>query len=166
MFNTHKLLYVVIIFTMLICTSFALGCTEADDDASAVGEQDETEMISLDEITNIKWQWSGSTEVSPASQSVVPDPENYTLVFWPDGTYAIKADCNLGSGGYTLEGNDLTLAPGPITLAYCGPDSLDNQYLSLLSNVTSVSMNNDHLVLGIGDNGDRMLFAKGEVVEK
>ncbi|MCD4703481.1 MAG: META domain-containing protein, partial [Methanosarcinaceae archaeon] len=106
------------------------------------------------------------TEVSPASQSVVPDPENYTLVFWPDGTYAIKADCNLGSGGYTLEGNDLTLAPGPITLAYCGPDSLDNQYLSLLSNVTSVSMNNDHLVLGIGDNGDRMLFAKGEVVEK
>lgn len=166
MINTHKLLSIFIIFAVLTCTLFALGCTETVDDTSAVDEQNETGMVSLDEIINIEWQWSALIETLPASQSVVPDPENYTLVFWPDGTYAIKADCNLGSGGYTLEGNDLTLAPGPITLAYCGPDSLDNQYLSLLSNVTSVSMDNDQLVLGIGNNDDRMLFAKGEMVEK
>ncbi|WP_135611581.1 META domain-containing protein [Methanococcoides sp. AM1] len=165
--NTQKLLSIFIIFAVLAGTLIAVGCTETDNENDVVEtEQDEENIISTDEIIGIQWQWSGLTETLPASQSVVPDPENYTLAFKSDGTYSIKADCNIGSGGYTLEGNELTLAPGPITLAYCGPDSLDTQYLSLLSNVTTVSMENDQLVLGVGENGDRMLFVKGEVVEQ
>ncbi|WP_135604840.1 META domain-containing protein [Methanococcoides sp. NM1] len=163
--NAQKLLSIFIIFAVLTCTLIAVGCTETDNENDIVEtEQDEENIISLDEIIDIEWQWSGLIETLPASQSVVPDPENYTLTFNSDGTYSIKADCNRGSGDYTLEGNDLTLAPGPITLAYCGPDSLDSQYLSLLSNVTTVSMENDQLVLGVGENGVRMLFVKGEVV--
>ncbi|NPE31440.1 META domain-containing protein [Methanococcoides sp. SA1] len=165
--NTQKLLSIFLIFAVLTCTLIAVGCTEIDDGEDIIeNEQGEDTIVSLDEIIDIEWQWSGLTEILPASQSVVPDPENYTLTLNSDGTYSIKADCNLGSGGYTLEGNELTLAPGPITLAYCGPDSLDSQYLSLLSNVTTVSMENGQLVLGVGENGDRMLFVKGEVVEQ
>lgn len=165
--NVQKLLSVFLIFVVLTGTLIAVGCTEADNGNDVVEDaQDEEHIVTLEEIIDIEWQWSGLIETLPASQSVVPDPENYTLTFNADGTYSIKADCNMGSGGYTLEGNDLTLAPGPITLAYCGPDSLDSQYLSLLSNVTTVSMDNDQLVLGMGEDGDRMLFVKGEVVEQ
>jgi heat shock protein HslJ len=165
--NTQKLLSIFIIFAMLTCTLIAVGCTEIDNENDIIeAEQDEETVVSLDEIIDIEWQWSGLIETLPASQSVVPDPENYTLTLNSDGTYSIKADCNIGSGGYTLEGDELTLASGPITLAYCGPDSLDSQYLSLLSNVTTFSMENDQLVLGIGEKGDRMLFVEGEVVEQ
>jgi len=165
--NTQKLLSIFIIFAVLTCTFMAVGCTEIDNEDDIVeAEQGEETIVSLEEIIDIEWQWSGLTETLPASQSVVPDKENYTLTLKSDETYSIKADCNIGSGGYSLEGNELTLSSGPITLAYCGPDSLDSQYLSLLSNVTTVSMENDQLVLGIGDNGDRMLFVKEEVVEQ
>lgn len=163
--NTQKLLSIFIIFAVLTCTLLAVGCTETDNGNDIVEtEQDEETIIAPEEIIDIEWQWSGLTETLPASQSVVPDPENYTITFNSDETYSIKADCNIGSGSYTLEGNTLTIAPGPITLAYCGPDSLDTQYLSLLSNVTTVTMDDDGLVLGTGESGDRMLFVKGEVV--
>ncbi|NPE27290.1 META domain-containing protein [Methanococcoides sp. SA1] len=165
--NTQKLLSIFIIFAVLTCTFMAVGCTEIDNEDDIIeAEQDEETVISLNDLIDIEWQWAGLTEVLPASQSVVPDPENYKLTFNLDGTYSIKADCNIGAGGYTLDGSELTLAPSPITLAYCGPDSLDNQYLSLLSNVTTVSMENDQLVLGTGENGDKMLFVKGDIVEQ
>ena len=54
--------------------------------------------VSIDEITNITWQWAELTENDPAAQSLVPDPENYTLTFWDDGSFSFKADCNSGSG--------------------------------------------------------------------
>ncbi|WP_407356126.1 hypothetical protein [Methanolobus sp. WCC5] len=33
------------------------------------------------------------------------------------------SDSNVASGSYTLEGNEITISPGLMTLAYCGPDS-------------------------------------------
>lgn len=162
--NTRKILTLLFICTLVTATLLVSGCTETVDDPGDVNNEEmETETISINDVADIKWQWSGLIETEPASQSVVPDSENYTLVFNSDGTYSIKADCNVGSGSYTLEGSDLTLSPGPMTLAYCGSDSLDTQYLSLLNNVTTVSMDNDQLVLGIEENGDRMLFVKDEM---
>ncbi|WMW22933.1 META domain-containing protein [Methanolobus mangrovi] len=99
-------------------------------------------------------------KTEPASRSVVPDSKSYTIVFNSDETSPIKADCNVGNGSYTLERSNLILSSGPMTLAYCATDSLDTQYLSLLSNVTTVSIDNGKLVLGIGENGYKMLFVK------
>ena len=165
--NTQKIVSIFMIFAILTGTMLALGCTEADNENDIVeSEHDEETTITLDEIINIEWQWSGLIETLPASQSVVPDPENYTITFSEDGTYSIKADCNRGSGSYTLEDNKMTIAPGPITLAYCSPDSLDSQYLSLLNNVTAVSMEDEQLVLETGENVDRMLFIKGEIIDQ
>lgn len=161
--NMRKILVLFFICVFVTATLLVSGCTEtADDQDDMNNEEIETENISINNITGIEWQWSGLVETEPSSQSVVSDKGNYTLVFELDGTYSVKADCNLGSGSYTLEGSGLTLLPGPMTLAYCGSDSLDSQYLSLLSNVITISMDDGQLVLGVGDNGDRMLFAKAE----
>jgi hypothetical protein len=72
----------------------------------------------LQQIANIVWQWSDLVETMPASQSVVPDPQNYTLTFLPDGTVSIKADCNMLGGTYTLDGGSLAIQLGPSTMAF------------------------------------------------
>ncbi|MGD9029094.1 MAG: META domain-containing protein [Anaerolineae bacterium] len=110
------------------------------------------------EVVDITWQWAELIEAEPASQSLVPDPENYTLILRSDGTYQVKADCNVGSGGYTLEGNNLTLEPGPMTLAECGPESLFDLYLTKLGNVESLSVEDGRLILHLGGNAGKVVF--------
>ena len=38
------------------------------------------------EIVGIQWLWAQLTETEPAAQSVVPNPEDYTLVLNADGS--------------------------------------------------------------------------------
>ena len=107
----------------------------------------------------IQWQWAELTETEPASQSVVPDPENYVLVLNADGSANLKADCNLVQWTYTLEGTTLTFNTlGPSTLAYCGDDSLDQLFLSKLGMGGTVSVENERLVLALNENAGRMVF--------
>ncbi|HSR46060.1 MAG TPA: META domain-containing protein [Acidimicrobiia bacterium] len=110
----------------------------------------------------IEWQWSELTEAEPASQSVVPNPESYTLTFQPDGTYAVKADCNQVLGAYTVQDQVMTISPGPSTLALCDPESLDTMYLDLLSRVTSFSLEGGTLTLFVDGNAARMVFYPAE----
>lgn len=124
-----------------------------------------TTSSSGSDITGIVWQWAAMQETVPASQSVVPDPENYTITFNDDGTYAIQADCNQGSGNYTLDGSDLTIEPGALTLAFCGEDSLDVIYLSSLEKVSSYAIENGELQLIFPDDGGKMDFNNGGVAQ-
>jgi heat shock protein HslJ len=96
----------------------------------------------------------------------VPDPENYTLAFFADGTYYIKADCNSGSGTYTLDGNNLIPGPTTITLMACGPESMDGEYLSLLPTVEAATIEDGQLVLYPGNEGDKMFFVNGGEAEQ
>jgi heat shock protein HslJ len=111
-------------------------------------------------VTGIEWQWSGLIETMPAAQSVVPDPENYTLLLQPDGALHIRADCNMVGGSHTLEGDSLTITLGPSTMAYCGEHSLDQQYLKLLSNVDGYGIEDGQLVLTLQADAGRMIFGK------
>lgn len=114
------------------------------------------------EITGIQWQWAQLTETEPASQSVVPDPENYVLILMADGSASLKADCNMVLWTYTLEDSNLTFNTlGPSTLAFCGEDSLDQQYLSLLGKGGTVSLEDGRLVLDLNENAGRMVFDNG-----
>jgi len=76
------------------------------------------------------------------------------------GSSASKADCNLGSGGYTLEANRLTLELGPMTLAECGPTSQYDEYISLLGQVATYERKGDSLLLDLMGDGGQMTFSK------
>ena len=128
-------------------------------------EQEGAESTLAEEITNIEWQWVELQEPGLAGSTEVSNPEDYTIIFSRHSTYSIKADCNRGGGSYTLEGNSLTLGAGPMTLAECGPLSLYDQYVTLLSEVNSVEMENDQLILYSGDEETRMIFTRGGVIE-
>jgi heat shock protein HslJ len=88
------------------------------------------------EITNIIWQWESVSDRPSGETTIVPDPENYTLAFKDDGTFSGQADCNQISGSYTQEGG-FFISVGPSTMAFCGDDSLDQEFLELLAGVVA-----------------------------
>ena len=85
-------------------------------------------------LTGKTWQWTGGTTTNPASQHVVPDPENYTITFNPDDTFNAKADCNQVSGTYSA-GSDgaMSITPGPSTLAACPEESQSDLFVAQLT---------------------------------
>ena len=127
---------------------------------TACGGSDEASEASSS-ITGIVWQWTAMQETVPASQSVVPDPQNYTITFNPDGTVAIKADCNNVTGNYKMSGSDLTITLGASTLMACGDNSQDTIYLASLSKVSSYVVENGQLQLKFANDGGKMDFKNG-----
>jgi heat shock protein HslJ len=79
------------------------------------------------------WQWESHT-TDGEETIVVPDPENYTLTLQADGKATIQADCNRVNWTYASAEDRLAFDTlGPSTLAFCGEESLDQQYLALLA---------------------------------
>jgi heat shock protein HslJ len=119
-FKTIKASMLVLV---LLAASFTLvACSSGDSDP--------------DSITNIIWQWERVTDRPSGETITVPNSENYTLIFQDDGTFSGQADCNQISGTYSQEGG-FFLTLGPSTLAFCGEDSLDQQYIDLLNGVVA-----------------------------
>ena len=112
-------------------------------------------------LTGIEWQWNGLLEGRPSELTVVPDPHNYLLTLDDEGSYHAKADCNRLSGQYALSGDGLVLQPGPMTRAYCGPESLSDRYVALLATVTGYELRDGQLVLGLADAAGAMYFDVG-----
>ena len=109
-------------------------------------------------LTNVLWGWTELTETQPASQSIIPDPENYTLVFQPDNGLQVLADCNSGFGSYLIDGDQMTIELGVQTTATCGAGSLSSLFLDVLERVGSYELSQDELVLNFADVAGTMRF--------
>ncbi|MFQ5812502.1 MAG: META domain-containing protein [Anaerolineae bacterium] len=112
------------------------------------------------DIVGIVWKWERFSDPAGQNDIVVIYPPAYRLELLPDGQFNIKADCNLGSGGYTLEGSKLTLELGPMTLAECGPSSQYDEYISLLGQVATYERKGDTLILNLMADSGSMTFSK------
>ena len=111
-------------------------------------------------ITDISWEWEKFTS-GDDSEITVDDPTSYTLVLKTDGSVNIKADCNSVLGTYTMEDSSLRIVLGPTTLAFCGEDSLDNQYLPYLENVATYVLDGGKLYLNLQYDSGNMVFRNG-----
>lgn len=109
-------------------------------------------------ITQRLWLWQ-RTAYSDGTTIVASDPSKYTLAFLADGRFSILADCNRGTGSYSLARPQLTLRPGPLTLAACGPASQDGVFLRDLQRVASHVFDGELLVLNLQVDGGHMVFA-------
>ena len=117
------------------------------------------------EMLGVEWQLHSVLESEPAAQSVNPEPQNYTIQFTPEGTAAIRADCNQVSGNYTVSGSNITITLGPTTLAFCGEDSGDNLYMTALGAVTSYAVNQDGMSLDVSDAARLQYIAANDVID-
>ncbi len=100
------------------------GCKSDEDDASS------------NTITGIVWEWESVTVKPTSETTTVSNPGNYTLVFNEDDTFTGMADCNAIAGTYSTA-SGFTINVGPSTMAFCGEDSMDVQFLELLSQVVA-----------------------------
>jgi len=87
-------------------------------------------------IVDITWQWTSVRNRTTGEATTVPAPSAYTLILRDDGTLSGQADCNSFTGTYTQQGG-FFITLGAMTLAACGPDSLDQQYLQLLGSIAA-----------------------------
>jgi heat shock protein HslJ len=76
---------------------------------------------------------------------------------------SIRADCNTGSAGYSIDGDQLSITPGPMTLAACGLDSQDTIFLADLMSAVSYGFHDQQLMLSLdGDRGSMAFSAMPE----
>jgi heat shock protein HslJ len=110
-------------------------------------------------FVNASWRWiarAGSESYS------VPSPDRYTIKFNTTGTYAIRADCNNGTGNFTVNATKLKISPPTMaTKTYCGDASLDRKYIAALGQVTSYQVDaSGRLVLIMVNQNERLTFTK------
>lgn len=104
------------------------------------------------------WLWQ-RTEMSDDTVITASDPTRYMLGLGADGRLTLQADCNRGSGSYTVSGAQLTLQPGPMTLIACAPGSQDSVFLRDLRDVVTYVRNGEHLVLNLRVDSGAMVFS-------
>jgi heat shock protein HslJ len=132
--------------TILLAIS---ACAPPSGDQMAAENRDSTTPLGT------VWRWSVLTGTEPLQ---VAQPSRYTLQLREDGSYAVRADCNTGGGSYALDGDRLSLMPGPMTMAACGPDSLGSRFATLLGDVAAVDMDGDRLILELRATDEAMEF--------
>lgn len=107
------------------------------------------------------WKWT-QTQYTNGTNQVVPDPNQYTLQFNPDGSVQVQADCNNGSGVYTAgTNNSLTIQIAAMTRVACPPGSLSEAFVQQLNTTQSFFTGGADLVLNGQNNTAKMMFGSG-----
>ncbi len=110
------------------------------------------------------WHLVAATTTKPASQGVVPGPDQdrYVITFNEDGSAEIQADCNRIRGDYeTTTDGGLTITLGPSTLVACPEDSLGPQFADSLAKAETYTADGDSLLITDSEGGTLELTAAG-----
>ncbi|MBP6016491.1 MAG: META domain-containing protein [Candidatus Promineofilum sp.] len=106
------------------------------------------------DAVGFNWHWTTATNAA-GEASPVENSQDFSLVLWPDGTYSIRADCNVGGGVYTYEADGgIRLAPGPLSRAQCPKESRDAEFVRSLLNARTIAFDESgDMLLGLEDGG-------------
>ncbi len=98
------------------------------------------------DVMEVSWQWESL--VTPV-ETVKPDrPDLYTVRFEQTGRVSMRADCNRGSGSYTvLTGRRIQFGPIALTRAACPPGSLSDRFARDVGRVASYFVRDGALFL-------------------
>jgi heat shock protein HslJ len=113
-------------------------------------------------LTDALWAWNELIE--PDGQSLILNPDSYTLKFFADGSLNVVADCNTGTGTYVVDGGAMTIQLGVMTQAACGDDSLHDQFLQYLGQVVGYELNNGYLSLILAEEAGNLGFYIGSPI--
>jgi D-alanyl-D-alanine carboxypeptidase len=114
-----------------------------------------------DELLHLRsgeWQWIAYA--GPVEEYAIETPGNYRVTFNDDATFTAVADCNNVAGNYVAsDGGEITITPGPMTLAACPEGSRSDQFVAFLGSATRYASDGDNLVLELLADGGTMTFA-------
>jgi heat shock protein HslJ len=93
------------------------------------------------------------------SVDVPEEVSQYTLEFMADGTAALQAECNRGTGSWTSDSaSDLRFGPIASTRALCPPGSLSERYLAQFERVRTYLFGDGRLFLATNADGSILEF--------
>ncbi|GMQ78959.1 MAG: hypothetical protein BMS9Abin02_1508 [Anaerolineae bacterium] len=142
--------------------------TSTDDEAGSQKEETKDSQSGPPEIAfdyaGIELYWLAVSNGSGQNTLTVEDPSSYTLEFNADETFVYRADCNQGSGAFVLDGNQLTLDLGVVTLTACSGDSLADQYIQYLRDVDAFDSSTNQLIFNLGEIANQMIFSQAFTV--
>lgn len=78
---------------------------------------------------------------------MVDVPGAYTAEFSAQGEVSARADCNRCSASYSAAGTTLEIGALACTRAYCGDDSLFDDYIAALDGAASFERSSSSLVI-------------------
>jgi heat shock protein HslJ len=110
------------------------------------------------DIMGIVWKWEQLT--TPVDVVSVDDLDKYTVEFRPDGGVAVQADCNSGSGTYTLDRNSISIEIMAMTMAACPPGSLSDEFVQSLNAAAIYFTEGDNLFIDLIYDSGTMKFAR------
>lgn len=99
------------------------------------------------------------TKYGDDTTQTVDDPTKYTVEFMADGTVAVGADCNRGSGTYTTDGASLTINIMVMTMAACPESRCPTNSSRKLNNAATYVMQEDNLFINLKSGAGNMKFA-------
>ena len=108
----------------------------------------------------VVWQWVQFSD--PSGPITIDDPSQYTAEFMADGKVHVKADCNMGNGTYTTEGNSISIEIMAVTRAMCPPGSLSDQFLQNLNAASLYRLEGDNLMIDLQADSGTMEFAQAK----
>ncbi len=114
-----------------------------------------------DSLLGVVWRWQ-HTQENNGSLTTPADPGRYTLEFLSGGAVVVQADCNRGTGQYSVEANALTLGPIATTLMACPPGSQNTEFLRQLGQVQSYFFKDGRLYLELPLDTGSMEFSRAE----
>jgi heat shock protein HslJ len=105
------------------------------------------------------WKWFATSDPAVGS-ALVPDPAAYSVSFAADGTLALQADCNSGSGIYTADGSNISIDVVQMTRAACPPGSLSDAFVQQLNEVVLYGFDGETLFMDRPADAGTMQFAE------
>lgn len=161
-----------IILTLLLaaCSNIATEPVEEpttdaateEPEAEAVEPQAEVVPINVEMLTASTWAWIGFTD--PMQQIAIEDPLSYTVTFNDDGTVGIVADCNVANGSYVIDGSNLTIEVGPMTMALCPPESRSEDFVNYFGSSAIYFLEDGNLYIDLMADGGTMAFTPEEMM--
>jgi heat shock protein HslJ len=110
-------------------------------------------------VLEVTWQWTRMT--TPLEQFDVAPPANYTIYFGSDGRVALKADCNRGTGRYSVSPDRrLTFGSIALTRMMCPEGSLSDRFVKEVGRAKSYFMKDGELFLELPVDSGTLRFQR------
>jgi heat shock protein HslJ len=134
-------------------------------DELIVTATDGTTLHFVPSLVGVVWEWQEF--LGGNDQQIVPDdPSKYTITFDAEGKFAVRADCNVGRGRYTVDGPSIDMTVGPITRAMCPPESHSERFLRDLNDTTSYVFRDGRLYLALMADAGISTFAARPITDE
>ena len=153
-----------IALSLSLLTALTIGCAPQAPPATpqptpSVPSPAPTDTALPSDVLDVTWEWESL--VTPV-ENVKPDrPELYTLRFEPAGRVTVRADCNRGSGPYTVSADRrVMLGAMALTRAACPPGSLSDRFVRDVGRVSSYFVRDGALFLEMPVDSGTLRFRK------